>query len=800
MRALQQWGFIPGIERLGLPDLHMSDAVMGVTGSGGKSRYATAFPSAVAQASSWDLALASEVGTTIASEMRAHGLNFSLGPGVNLTREPRCGRTFEYKGEDPILVGLMVRAEIKAARAQGLIVGIKHYAVNNQEDGRMFVNSVLDRRSLRESDLLPFEIALRDSGAGAVMCSYNKINGDYGCENDFLLNGLLKQRFGFQGFVISDWGATHSTVKAALAGLEIEMPGDDFFGAALKQAVEGGAVPLARLNDMVQRILRTAFDSGVIDNPPQPQVVDVFRGFEVAQKVAEKGAVLLKNDRRQLPLRAAEIRSIAVIGGHADAGVLSGGGSGQVSPAGGNAVPPPPSTADNLLGPSGQPVYHRSVPLNAIAAKVPGASVKFDAGSDIASAVALAKASQVAIVFAVQHASEGMDLPNLSLPGNQDALVEAVAAANPHTIVVLETGGPITMPWISKVSAVLEAWYPGIRGAEAIANLLFGDVNPSGRLPLTFARGEADLPHPVLKRQPKAAGARSTTAPGDSRFVVGDIPALPGFMMNTTPFDVVYDEGLRVGYKWYDAQSKVPLFPFGFGLSYTTFAYSDLKTEAAQGLKVRFTVANTGDRAGEETAQVYLTLPAAAEEPPRRLVGWSKVAPWTGRAKAGHGRRRAAVSLRLQRGEGRVADGARRLQSVGRRFLARSEVERDRPAGRRQPGRPVGMPPADARLAGCRCRDSIEQGVPARVATAPAGAGGCGGAGRPRARWQWFRFQLRRRKDTSSGNEICNRSVCADAVRRRAVRGRDGSSAPDPPERRGEAALRRQQTFHHAHR
>ncbi len=620
VRAVQQWGFIPGVRRLGIPDLQMSDAVVGVSGGGSESRYATAFPSAVAEASSWDLELAAEAGGTIASEMRAHGLNMALGPGVNLAREPRCGRTFEYKGEDPVLAGLMAREELKAARAQGLIVGIKHYAVNNQEDGRMFVNSVLDKRSMREADLLPFEIALRDSGAGAVMCSYNMINGAYACENETLLTGLLKKRFDFKGFIISDWGGTHSTVKAALAGLDIEMPGDDFFGAPLKKAVESGAVPMTRLNDMVHRILRTMFASGIVDHPPEAQVVEVFRGFEVAQKVEEKGAVLLKNADRQLPLNAAGIRSIAVIGGHADVGVLSGGGSSQVSPAGGNPVPPPPSAADNLLGPSGQPVYHRSAPLKAIAAKAPGARVRFDAGSDIASAVALARSSQVAVVFAVQHESEGMDLPNLSLPGNQDALIEAVAAANPHTIVVLETGGAITMPWIDKVSAVLEAWYPGIRGAEAIANILFGDVNPSGKLPLTFARSEADLPHPALNRQPRAAATS-----GDPRFVVGDIPALPGFMMNTTPFDAVYDEGLKVGYKWYDAEKKDPLFPFGFGLSYTTFGYSDLAVEAGDGLKVGFKVRNTGDRAGEEIVQVYLTLPAGTLEPPRRLVGWSKV-------------------------------------------------------------------------------------------------------------------------------------------------------------------------------
>jgi beta-glucosidase len=630
VRALQGGGFIPGVARLGIPDLQMSDAVVGISSDGSKSRYATAFPSALAEASSWDLKLAYETGATIGSELRAQGFNMSLGSGVNLTREPRCGRTFEYKGEDPILAGLMVGQELKAVKAQGLVADIKHFVVNDQDDGRMFVNSILDRRSIRESDLLVFQIALRDSGAGAVMCSYNKINGTYACENEYTLSDVLKKELGFKGFVVSDWGGTHSTVSAALAGLDVEMPGDVFFAAPLKAAVESGQVPLARLNDMVHRVLRTEFDSGIFDNPPQPQIVDIFRGFEMAQKVEEKGAVLLKNVNRQLPLKSASIKSIAVIGGHADAGVMSGGGSAQVSPAGGNPVPPPPNEmVGNPMGSFGQTVYHRSIPLKGIVAKAPGASVNFDAGDDPARAAALAKNAQVAIVFAVQHESEGMDLTNLSLPGNQDALIEAVAAANPHTIVVLETGGAVTMPWIDKVAAVIEAWYPGIHGSEAIANILFGDVNPSGKLPLTFPRSEADLPHPKLNSQPHAKPT-GASAPAD----IGDLPPAAVFMMSTTPFEMNYDEGLKVGYKWYDAEDKTPLFPFGYGLSYATYAYSGLHVQVGKGLEVSFKVKNTGGRAGEEIAQVYLTLPAAAQEPPRRLVGWSKVALALGEEKS----------------------------------------------------------------------------------------------------------------------------------------------------------------------
>ncbi len=626
-RAIRPSGFIPGVPRLGIPDLQMTDAAVGVAGGGDKSRYATALPSTVALAASWDSALSYETGALIGSEVRAQGFNLSLGSGINLTREPRDGRIFEYMGEDPLLAGTLAGQALKAVKARNVVTDVKHYVVNDQEAGRFFVNSVIDKRSMRESDLLAFEIVLRESNPGAVMCAYNKINGVYACEDDYTLNEVLKKELGFKGFVISDWGGTHSTAKAVLAGLDMEMPGYSFLGEPLKKAVESGEVPMARLNDMVHRILRAEFDSGIVDNPPQAHVVDVLRGFEVAQKIEEKGAVLLKNDHEQLPLNAAGTRSIAVIGGHADVGVMSGGGSGQVSPAGGSAVPP---SADHVpgdpLGIFSITMYHRSAPLRGIVEKAKGAVVKFDPGTDPDSAAVLARASDVAIVFAVQHTYENMDLPNLSLPENQDALIEAVAAANPHTIVVLETGGPVTMPWIDKVSAVIEAWYPGIRGSEAMANILFGDVNPSGKLPLTFARTEADLPHPKHVDQPALDPNHPITP-------LPNLPVVPGISTNQTPFDAVYDEGLKVGYKWYDAEKKEPLFPFGFGLSYTTYSYSELKTTSDNGLTVTFKVKNTGNRAGEETAQVYLTLPVSTHEPPRRLVGWSKTALGPGEHK-----------------------------------------------------------------------------------------------------------------------------------------------------------------------
>jgi beta-glucosidase len=617
-KSLGGAGFIPGIPRLGVPDIQMSDAAVGVARGATFGRYATALPSCVSETSSWDLNVARDFGALIGKELRDMGFNMSLGGGIDLDREPRNGRNFEYRGEDPILAGKVVGAEMKALQEQGVIGDIKHYAMNDQENGRSFVNIKIDKRAMRETDLLAFEIALKDSGAGAVMCSYNLVNGDYACENSYLLNDVLKKDWGFPGFVVSDWGATHSTVKAALAGLDMEMPGKEHFGDALKQAVESGEVPMSRLDDMVRRLMRSMFAVGLFDNSPERQVPNVFKGFKVAQRVAEQGSVLLKNANGQLPLPAQTVRSIAVIGSHADAGVVSGGGSAQVDPAGGNAAPPP--------GPRplfGEVVWHRSSPLKAIRAKAPNAKVEFDPGTDADAAANLAKGADVAIVFVNQPTSEGSDVPNLSLPRDQDALVSAVAAANPHTIVVLETGGPVLMPWLDKVNAVLEAWYPGIRGGQAIANILFGDVNPSAKLPLTFPRSEADLPRPQLAHQPSPA------KPSDM------VPMFPGapFKINTRQFDLDYSEGLKVGYKWYESEGKQPLFPFGFGLSYTTYAYSDLKVTPGQTPEVTFGVKNTGSRAGAEIAQVYVTLPKTAGEPFKRLVSWEKVELQPGETK-----------------------------------------------------------------------------------------------------------------------------------------------------------------------
>jgi beta-glucosidase len=362
------------------------------------------------------------------------------------------------------------------------------------------------------------------------------------------------------------------------------------------------------LDDHVHRILRAMFATGVIDDPPVRSVPDVIGGLEIAQKIAEQSIVLLKNDRGVLPLDAAKVRSIAIIGPHADVGMISGGGSAQVDPPGGNAIMPPGKGNTHWQ----EKIWFPTSPLKTIRAKAAGADVKFNSGADPAAAGALAKSADVAIVFAYQWESEGMDLASLSLPEHQDELIEKVAAANPHTVVVLETGTAVTMPWVDRVKGIVETWYAGSRGAEAVANVLFGEVNPSAKLPMTFPKSEADLPHPTIVKPPQAT--IDADREGWRRIAQG-LPA----------FQVTYDEGVKVGYKWYDAENKTVLFPFGYGLSYTTFSYSELKVTAGKNPTVTFTVTNTGNRAGAEIAEVYASLPAAASEPPKRLVGWSKV-------------------------------------------------------------------------------------------------------------------------------------------------------------------------------
>jgi beta-glucosidase len=614
-------GYVQGIKRLGIPGIDEADSAVGARMAAYQSRYATLLPSTLGAASSWDPEGAQLYGDVIGRELRAWGTNMSIGGGVDIMREPRNGRNFEYAGEDPLLAGTMTGNLMKGLQAEHIMGDIKHYAFNDQETGRDIVNANIGKRAARESDLLAFQIAIGIANPAAVMCSYNRVNETYACENDWLLNDVLKKDFHFKGFVVSDWGGTHSAVKAALAGLDQEEPEDIYFGEPLKEAVQKGEVPMSRLDDMDHRILRSMFATGVIDYPPYPRsVVDPFKGREDAQHIAEESIVLLKNANNLLPLNGSAVHSIALIGSHADVGVLSGGGSAQVDAPGGNVIDPHPGSAN-----WGETVYFPSSPMKYIREHAPNAKVEFNSGDDPAAAASLAKAADVAVVFVHQPMHEGLDARTLSLPDNQDALVSAVAAANPHTIVVLETGGPVSMPWVDNVEGIFESWYPGIGGGEAIANLLFGSVNPTGKLPATFAKSDADLPHPVIAGMDlKPVPHEVETNRAGHRIRHNE--------MQLPPFDLNYTEGAKVGYKWYESQHIQPLFPFGFGLSYTSYEYSGLKVDS-RGQEVTLTVKNTGSRAGAEIAQVYATLPEAAGENYQRLVAFDRIPLAPGESK-----------------------------------------------------------------------------------------------------------------------------------------------------------------------
>ena len=599
--ALGSAGYMPAIERLGLPAIQESDAGLGVAKP--HELGATALPSGLATAASFDPQLAYAGGAMIGSEAHRRGFNVMLAGGVDLVRDPRNGRNFEYAGEDPLLAGTIVGQAIAGIQSQHLVSTIKHFAINDLETGRNTLSAQIDPVAAHESDLLAFEIAIDSGHPGSVMCSYNRVNTVYACENDWLLNQVLKHDWHYPGFVMSDWGAVHSAGKAALAGLDQESAGETFddkvhFDQPLRAAVTSGEVPQSRIDDMCLRILRSLFATGVIDHPAKAAPIDFAADRKVAQQAEEAGAVLLRNEHDLLPLTAKQ--SVAVIGAHADKGVLSGGGSSLVQSPAGNAVPG--------LAPNDWPgpiVYQPSAPLAAIGRRAQG-RVAYADGKDVAAAAKLAAQSDVAVVFVQQWSAESFDWPTMALLDNQDALVAAVTKANPHTIVVLENNGPVRLPWLDQTGAVLEAWYPGAGGGEAIARLLYGEVEPSGRLPLSWPRDESQLPRPQI--------------PGAGLAALGVPPQ--GKPADEVDYRI---EGADVGYRWFQRKGLEPLFPFGYGLSYTTFAYDKLQARWEHDkLVIGFDLRNRGQRAGIDVPQLYVTLPGAGHT--RRLAGWSRVA------------------------------------------------------------------------------------------------------------------------------------------------------------------------------
>ena len=594
--AIGSAGYLPGIGRLGIPALQETDAGLGVTNPYDirPGDTAVALPSGLAMAATFDPLAAYAGGAVLGREAAARGFNVVLGGGANLVRDPRGGRQFEYAGEDPLLAGVMAGAAIRGTQDQHVVSTVKHFAVNDQESGRMVLSANMPEAALRESDLLAFEIAIEQGHPGAVMCAYNRVNSVYACENPGLLIRALKQDWHYPGWVMSDWGAVHSVI-AIDAGLDQEsgeqFDSQVFFGAPLQAALASGQVKQARVDDAARRIVRSMDVAGLLDRKAAAHD-DSAADVETARRNAAEGMVLLAN-RDVLPLSRG-LKRVCVFGGNADAGVAAGGGSSQVTPPGGYARAIP---LGGLVQPSSfsTQVYDPPSPLSRLEAKISGAKFVFDDGRYPAHAAMLATLCEVSVVFVQQFAGEEHDVPDLSLPAGQDALVAAVTHANPRTVVVLETAGAVKMPWLAQAGAVVEAWYPGSGGADAIANVLFGDVSPSGRLPVTFPLSENDLPNLVL--------------PG--------LDAPEG-----RPFQVLYPEEAAVGYRWF-AQRKIrPLFPFGFGLSFTHFDYTNLRVTGGRSLVVEFDVRNTGKKRGTDVPQVYLT----ARDGTRvlRLLGWSR--------------------------------------------------------------------------------------------------------------------------------------------------------------------------------
>jgi len=713
-----QAGYLPGVPRLGIPPMRLSDGPAGVR----MGHPATALPAPVALAATFSPELARAYGEAIGADGRALRQDVMLAPMVNIVRVPQGGRNFETLGEDPLLASTLVVAEIEGIQSEGLMATVKHFAENNQENQRQSVSADVDERTMHEIELPAFEAAVKEAHVASVMASYNKVNGTWASENGVLETDILRKMWGFDGFVMSDWGATHSTAPALIAGLEMEMPGGNNY-SKVPDALKSGALTEALVNQAVRRILVQMARFGLLTpNRPAPTMGAVAATSPTALQVATDGAVLLKNANNILPLGKDDFASLAVIGPTAKTLLVGGGGSarvpamhggsvldelksaagasasinyaigydleGEVIPASRMAFTSGPNTngALDFTGPHALPAGMTTTWTGTVSADTPGdyeirlqtsggrgtiqidppppgaappagagpgrggrgggrgggagaagllttslgltnpmLPVHFDAGQThaivvtattgaqtpmevrlawvppgwrekkIAEAAEAARKAHTAVVFAYDEGSEGRDRSSLSLLGEQDALIDAVAAANPRTIVVLNNGAPVTMPWADKVSAILQMWYPGQEGAKATAAILSGAASPGGKLPVTFPKRAEDAPTADPARYPGVNGHGE------------------------------YSEGILVGYRWYDAKQIEPLFPFGHGLSYTTFAYSNLTTSRTGdgGTDVHVTIRNTGSRAGTDVVQVYVGPPAS---PPVELAAQSLAA------------------------------------------------------------------------------------------------------------------------------------------------------------------------------
>jgi beta-glucosidase len=620
-----------GVPRLGVPDLIMDDGPLGVREEVGehgvilhhKDDFATAMPGSLGLAATWNPDLATDFGTVIGQEAKQRGKDIMLGPAMNIQRTPLCGRNFEYTGEDPFLASRMVVNYIKGEQAQGVSSCAKHFAANSQEYQRGSISEIMDERTLREIYLPAFKASVQEAGVLSVMGAYNQINGQHCCENQHLLNEILKGEWGFKGFVVSDWNGVHHTDLAALNGMDIEMGTDRdydnyYLAKPFLKGLKSGKFSVSGLDEMVRRHLYVMFKLNLIHDPSVPPPVKAMPSNllstkahqETARKIAEESFVLLKN-QDLLPLNAAKTKTVAVIGANAITRFAHTGGSAMIK------------SAYEITALEGISNYFRGKAriIYAQGYNPPSGSGRLDykpkSEEDfiapqshsklIADALAAAKAADVVIyVGGLNHRggydTEGADRRDIKMPADQDELIQKVVQANPKTVVVLNGGGALEMDaWLSQVPALLYVWYPGIEGGNALARVLFGDVNPSGKLPCTFPKRLADSPAHALNAYPGKQG------------------------------QVEYKEELLVGYRWFDTKNIEPLFPFGYGLSYTQFKYSNLNLLQSRNTKdslvtVEFKVSNTGNRAGAEIAQIYVQpVNPSVFRPLKELKGFKKV-------------------------------------------------------------------------------------------------------------------------------------------------------------------------------
>jgi len=591
------------IPRLGIPRRWLDDGPHGVredigpdtwNPAGRTDDFSTAMPCGICLAATWNPELGFSEGEAIGQEARWRGKDIMLGPGVNILRTPLCGRNFEYLGEDPLLSGVMCSGYIRGEQSQDISSCVKHFALNNQEFERGTINVEVDERALREIYLPAFKAAVQDGGVWSVMGAYNQLRGQHCCENDYLLNKILKDEWGFKGLVMSDWDGAHDTRECALNGLDLEMGTekkyDDFYLAQpYLNLLKSGDLPMAGLDEKVRRNLRVMFATHVFYAGRKTGSLNTAAHQTVARRVAEEGIVLLKNESHTLPLDASKLKTIAIIGENATRLHAHGGDSSGIK-------------AFYEINPLAGIVKRAGEKVNVIYSE----GYQKNGGADLAErAIAAAKAADVVIyIGGLNHDKgldcEGADRKDMNLPYGQDELVQKIVAANPKTIVVLE-GTMVEMDaWLGKVPALLQAWYPGMEGGNALAKVLFGDVNPSGKLPATFPKKLSDSPANALGNYPGTNGT------------------------------VTYAEGLLVGYRWFDTKNIEPQFPFGFGLSYTTFKYADLKLIPGNGtngiMTAQFEIENTGKVAGAEVAQLYIHQKnPRLTRPEKELKGFNKV-------------------------------------------------------------------------------------------------------------------------------------------------------------------------------